>query len=165
MHPTNPYPPPGQPAPGGPPYQPGQPAHGYAPPGYPQQGRPAAPVYAMPVMPGAGPIGGTARQWEARARRMVKQGRTRDQILYELGQANWPLDQAQAMVARLASKERWVAAWIIVGMAVMALAGFGLLLAALSSSVGDFYGGAFAFLVTGVGGVIYGLVRLVAVKV
>ncbi|HEX8911162.1 MAG TPA: hypothetical protein VF796_02300 [Humisphaera sp.] len=163
MHPNTPPPPGGSPPPPGrqPPPVPAYPSQPYRQPGYP----PAGPVAAMPVTPAAGPIGGTPRQWEARARRMVKQGRTRDQILYELGQANWPLDQAQTLVSRLASKERWVAVWIIVGMAVMALAGFGILLAELASRHGDVHGGEFAFIVTGVGGVIYGLVRLVAVKV
>ena len=161
-------PPPGQPWPP-PPHAASPGVPGAYPPGYPAQSpygghppaaHPHAPVPALP----AGPIGGTPRQWEARVRRMVRQGNTRDEILFTMRESGWPFDQAQEIVRRHTSKERWVAIWTMLGTGVFGLLGIVLLIAFFNHPDGNLFGAAFAFLGSGLTGFIYGLVRLAKIR-
>lgn len=149
-----------------------QPTASYPPPVAP---RPVQPLQVQPlhapaaaVYPAAAPPQGlvdrgTMRQWEARVRRMARRGEAREQILYHMTDANWPYDQADQFLRRMASSERWRAVGIMAATGVIALIGIGLLIVDISSST-NFNGGGAGFIVFGLVGFIYGLVRLIKIR-
>jgi hypothetical protein len=118
---------------------------------------------AVPALP-AGPVGGTPRQWEARARRMVLQGHPRDELIAVLVGAGWPFDQAQAMVTRLASKARWGFIGTIIATGCIGALGVVIVIVGLNARGGDIHGGGIAFSLFGIVGFIYGLVGLTKIR-
>ena len=123
------------------------------PPPIPYTGAP------QPAITG-GPDAGTIRQWEARVRRLVRNGARREEILYVMSDANWPYDAALDMVRRIASRERWKAVAMMVGFGILALLGVVITVVSLTSA----NGGVVYLPVVSVAGFIYGIVRLVRVK-
>jgi hypothetical protein len=95
---------------------------------------------------------------------MVRQGHTRDEILFTMREAGWPFEQAQDMVRRHTSKERWVAIWTMLGTGIVGLIGIAVLIAFLNNPDGNTFGASFAFIGFGLTGFIYGLVRLAKIR-
>lgn len=106
---------------------------------------------------------GTRRQWEARVRRMIRQGCRRDEILFAMGEANWPFEEASALVTRLASSERWTAIGMMAGLGILGLLGVLILIVSIDSD-GEAFGLGLVLALSGIGGFIYGLIRLVKVS-
>ena len=113
---------------------------------------------------GTGGMGGSARQWEAHVRQMVRQGAGREQIIMTMTDANWPYDDAMNLLRKIASKERWRAAWMLIGGGALALASTVITVGSIMMAGPNgviLYGP----VIFGVGLGIYGLIRLVKIRV
>ncbi|MDB5324331.1 MAG: hypothetical protein JWN40_5962, partial [Phycisphaerales bacterium] len=68
--------------------------------------------------------GPSVRQWEAHVRQMIRRGSGREEIVYAMTSANWPFEEAEALIRRVAGGERWRAAGtMIAGAAAVLLFG------------------------------------------
>jgi hypothetical protein len=95
---------------------------------------------------------------------MIRQSSTREQILYAMAEANWPYADANELVRRMASRERWIGVATILACGAVGVLGL-LVTWAMVASRSEFNGGVVAFIIFGIVGAVYGLVRLLRVRV
>jgi len=110
----------------------------------------------------AGFDSGMVRQWESRVSRWANQGKGREEILYGMSEANWPYEEALRLVNRIGGRQRRKWILVIVGCALLLFLGLGVSYMSLTSPGG---GGAVYLPISGLVGFIYGLVRLVKLKI
>jgi hypothetical protein len=111
----------------------------------------------------SGPDAGIIKQWESKVGRWVGEGRSREQILYDMTAANWTFADAEQLVRRIVGgqKRKWIIIMIVCGVVlVLELFAFAAAFAGLVRPEG----GMFYFLITATSGFIYSLVRLVKIK-
>jgi len=109
----------------------------------------------------AGFDAGVIKQWESRVTRWAAQGRGREEILYNMSEANWPYDEALRLVARIGTRQRRKWILVIIGCGLLVIFGIGVTYLSLTST----NGGAVYLPISGLVGFIYGLVRLIKLRI
>jgi hypothetical protein len=113
-------------------------------------------------MTDAGFDSGMVRQWESRVSRWANQGKGREEILYSMTEANWPYEEALRMVNRIGGRQRRKWIFVIIGCALVLFFGLGITYFSITSPGS---GGVVYLPISGLVGFIYGLVRLIKLRI
>jgi hypothetical protein len=85
----------------------------------------------------------------------------REEILYTMSEANWPYDDALRLVSRIGTRQRRKWILVIIGCGLLVVFGVGITYLSLTST----NGGAVYLPISGLVSFIYGLVRLVKLRI